>query len=150
MKKSNLQVAHRNYMSREDARELWDYDRNLGVLKWKQGKNAGRIAGAIDNNGMGRTRVRIWHKGKSYAASYLIWIIHHGYQVPDHLVIDHNSRNACDNRIDNLKLVTTRANCKNRGPRLSIEQILCELPYKYQFEDSTRPIPASYNQRCWN
>lgn len=88
------------------------YDPVTGELHWKlpdSGRDLEKRAGGVK----GRYRY-ITVRGVSYLEHRLIWIMVHG-SIPDGQEIDHINRNGCDNRLENLRLVTRRENVLNSG-----------------------------------
>lgn len=51
---------------------------------------------------------------KHYAEHRCVWVWHNG-TIPDGLVVDHINNDRTDNRIENLRLLTTRQNTSRRG-----------------------------------
>ena len=92
------------------VRELFDYSPETGDLIWKVRKGrvkAGDIAGTISSRGYVITSIN----RKRYRVHNLIWAWHRG-KWP-RLEIDHIDRNKLNNRIENLRDVTHRANMLN-------------------------------------
>lgn len=78
---------------------------------FKNQAKVGDEAGYVDSK-TGYRRVGV--DGKYYQVHQLVWLYHHGY-LPKQL--DHINRDRLDNRIENLRVVTTSVNCRNRGVR---------------------------------
>jgi len=57
---------------------------------------------------------RILIDGKRYKRSRLVWIYHNG-AIPDGMQIDHINHNRQDDRIENLRIVTSQENNRNRS-----------------------------------
>lgn len=97
----------------QTVRENWTYNHETGILTWKikpaQHVNIGDIAGCLDKStGYLRTQFR----GKDYKNHRIIWAHFHGHW-PKH-EIDHISGDKADNRIENLRDVTSRENQQNQ------------------------------------
>lgn len=109
-------------------RQLLDYNRETGELKWRErradmfkpgrwgalhcansfnAQYAGKKADAKVNNGYNRIRIL----GKVYASHRIIWKLVHG-RDPD--CIDHQNGLRTDNRIENLRDVSLSQNSRNR------------------------------------
>jgi len=73
-------------------------------------RRTNKIAGGINKRG-GYQRIHL--NGKAYPSHRLIYIYHYG-DIPDNLEIDHINRIKDDNRIENLRLVTSQENMFNR------------------------------------
>jgi hypothetical protein len=101
----------RDDLTAERLRELLDYDPQTGNLIWRQkahGRPAGEVAGCRTSRGYWRVGVdRV-----EYKAHRLVWL--HVYGEWPSKQIDHINRNACDNRIENLRDVTASENLVNR------------------------------------
>jgi hypothetical protein len=99
-------------MKRIPVKDLFDY--KDGRLFWRNPIGhrikPGDEAGSICPNG--RRYVQI--EGKKYLAHRLIYLWHHG-DCPKYL--DHINRNPLDNRIENLRPASKRANAQNRSIR---------------------------------
>lgn len=68
----------------------------------------GDVAGWKDELGYVYVRVN----GKLIPAHRMIWEMHYG-KIPEGMEIDHINHITDDNRIENLRLVTRKDNCKN-------------------------------------
>lgn len=99
-------------MDQEAIKRSLCYSPSTGVFTWavspRPGVCAGDQAGSIDRKGY----IRITFKRKGYRASRLAWFFVHN-EVPS-LVVDHINGCRTDNRIDNLRVVTTAENNLNR------------------------------------
>lgn len=104
---------------------MFIYDGNTGDLLWNKrpehhfrskamqsgwnARFAGRVAGC-KNNSTGYVSVSI--ANSPYLAHRLIWALN-GFDLPDEMEIDHKNGNKKDNRIENLRLVTSSQNSFN-------------------------------------
>ena len=90
-----------------------DYFNHVGKdLIWKRATSnsvkVGDVAVWQDEHGY----VYIRFMGKLRQAHRIIWEMHHG-PIPEGMEIDHINHVTDDNRIENLRLVTRKENCKN-------------------------------------
>lgn len=92
------------------AKDMFEY--RDGWLYWKvprsRGVKAGDRVGAITKRGYAQTAIN----GKSTSVHRLVFLLHHGY-LPKQ--IDHIDGDKANNRIENLRDVTTAQNNSNRG-----------------------------------
>jgi hypothetical protein len=100
----------------ERLREVFEVDES-GQLKWKKRPHAkcwnidiGGIAGSTKEDGYWRVTL----DGSHYYCHRIVWKMFTGVD-PGELEVDHVNKNRSDNRICNLRLVTTRQNSFNRG-----------------------------------
>lgn len=95
-------------ITQNTLKELFDYNPDTGLFTWKVAKarriKAGDVAGNLNNTGYIHIRV----DGKNYQAHRLAWLYTHG-KFPDNC-IDHINGIKDDNRISNLRDVTTQEN----------------------------------------
>lgn len=99
------------------------YDKESGILTWKKREPinshaktwntrfGGKKCGSIDGQGYIRIRFNYEGKGIHISAHRLVFFIENGY-VPDG-EIDHINMIKDDNRIQNLRVVTTSINQRN-------------------------------------
>lgn len=96
-------------------KELLKYDPSTGIFIWrvdrKGGAFAGDVAGRIRQDGYRELRV----DHGFYPAHRLAWIYMHG-AFNNALQIDHINRVKADNRIENLRLATSKQNKENISP----------------------------------
>lgn len=90
--------------------DLFYYDD--GTVRWKVSLSnrirIGEIAGTISKNGYVRVRV----SGRFHSIHRVAWILNHG-DIPEGLVVDHIDGDKKNNRIENLRVVTTKVNLFN-------------------------------------
>jgi hypothetical protein len=107
----------------DTLRRLISYDPATGILTWKHrerefftsdwqcnawnARYAGAVCGKISQ---GYVRIKIF--GQSYAGHRIAWAIHFG--VHPSLMIDHINGVRNDNRIANLRDVSSTVNARNR------------------------------------
>jgi hypothetical protein len=72
----------------------------------------GKRVGTLRNDGY----IGIFIDKKYYFEHRLIWTIFNG-EIPSGYYIDHINNDRADNRVENLRLCTTRENAYNRGPQ---------------------------------
>lgn len=101
------------------VREIFTYDPNTGVLKWREtagNRAAGTVAGRVQNHGYWRVGVA----RTNYAVHRIAWCLTYGEWPP--AILDHINCVHGDNRIANLRLATPSQNNANmrswhRDPR---------------------------------
>ena len=100
----------------EEVARLFTYDRETGVLYWKnKNRNSIRrnyVAGSIKGNNNGYRRVRI--KGQNYQEHRVIMMLCFGH-IPENAEIDHINHVRNDNRLCNLRFVTGSENSRNKS-----------------------------------
>lgn len=99
-------------LSQQIVKDLFHYDKEDGNLVWRSnGYNnrplKGKIAGRVSKSG--RRQVKI--NNKLYYNHRVVWLYHYGY-LPEGC-IDHVDRNPLNNRLENLREVSTMCNVRN-------------------------------------
>lgn len=102
-------VSTMTELTAEVARERLSYEPESGVLTWIEGRRRGHVAGCHDNYGYIVVRLL----GKNYKAHRLIWLIVHGEWPAAE--VDHANNVRDDNRLANLRLVTSSGNGQNQA-----------------------------------
>ena len=96
-------------------KEILQYDPETGLWIWLEtrGRMAkkGMRAGYTQKDNYGRIQI----DGKHYKTSRLAWLYMTGEMPDPKLQIDHIDRNKDNDRWSNLRLVTPRQNCLNKG-----------------------------------
>jgi len=107
----------------DTAKELWDYDSVEGSLTWKQRdrdkftsenrwlkhkeSKAGTICGTLTKRGY----VVVSFDGVQYYVHRLAWLLSYGEWPSEY--IDHLNRDKSDNRLENLRIVSSGENSRN-------------------------------------
>jgi hypothetical protein len=99
-------------LTHERLKELLSYDAATGVLRWRVKTNrrivVNSVAGTI--NDFGYRVIRL--DGQRYRAHRLVWFYEHGGWPKND--IDHINGKPDDNRLENLRDVTTAENIQNQ------------------------------------
>jgi hypothetical protein len=98
----------------ERIKELLSYDPSTGLFVWNVTRaykaKIGAVAGHVNQQGY----VVISIDNVAHQAHRLAWYYNYGSLSADGFEIDHINGSRCDNRIENLRLVTVRENAQNR------------------------------------
>ena len=103
-----------NKLTFERASELFTYDSNTGIIRWKDKRKdvlSKFQAGCVDSGGYIRLRVDCI----DYQAHRVAWLLANGNWPCD--FIDHINQSKTDNRICNLRDVTHKLNSENVGQK---------------------------------
>lgn len=99
-------------LTQEDVRFLFNYDPDTGIITWKNTEcksvRIGDVVGAKHKYGY----LLVYAYGKNYPAHRIIWLYVHG-NFPEK-EIDHINHIRDDNRICNLRSVTSSENSRNQ------------------------------------
>ena len=102
----------------EEAKELFTYDRETGIIKWRRRTNprqcGDRVAGGARPSKGGYTYIDF--KGKTYRAHRVAMLLSYGF-YGEGLEIDHINHIRDDNRLVNLRFVTRLDNHRNQSRR---------------------------------
>ncbi|WAX10819.1 hypothetical protein BV739P1_00020 [Phocaeicola phage BV739P1] len=101
----------------QEAKELFIYDRETGVIKWRKrtrGQRGNLVAGYTRSSDDGYIQIRF--KGKNYYAHRIAMLLAYGF-YSDELEIDHINHVRKDNRLVNLRFVTKSGNQRNQSRR---------------------------------
>ena len=100
----------------EKAKELFTYDRETGIIKWRKRFNpkqrADLVAGCTRFNDDGYTQIGI--NGKLYPAHRIAMLLAYGF-YGDGLEVDHINHIRDDNRLANIRFVTKSGNRRNQS-----------------------------------
>lgn len=99
----------------DEARELFDYDAERGLLIWKKlrPRSRGRLGEPVGTVYKGRRVTRI--AGRSYPVARLVWLWHKGEFPPG--LLDHRDGDTLNDRIGNLRPSTRKQNAENMDYR---------------------------------
>lgn len=103
-----IKFNDKKYEFRTDGRIF----RQLSNGNWKETGKA--------DDGNGYLRVQIARK--NHRVHRIIWTVFNG-PIPDGLEIDHINRDKTDNRLDNLRLVTSAQNNHNRKDNVMVDEL---------------------------
>ena len=108
-KHEQISSAPSNALTADRLRELLNYDPETGVFTWRVGRKkcrVGAIAGCLSNG-----YIAVMLEGRYYRCHRLAWL--HFYGVWPSREIDHANRVRSDNRIANLREVSSSQNKQN-------------------------------------
>ena len=98
----------------EKAKELFVYDRETGIIKWRKrtcrGQRKNLVAGGTKSSDNGYAQIGI--NGKRYYAHRIAMLLSYGF-YGDGLEVDHINHVREDNRLVNLRFVTKLDNGRN-------------------------------------
>lgn len=92
----------------EEMRRRLSYDKDTGAVIWVVGRKAGQQI--FNKSCQGYLRLKI--AGKNYYLHRVCWFLHHGEWPTEW--IDHINGNKSDNRLENLRVVSSSQNSANR------------------------------------
>lgn len=126
----SLNIARPMDLTREELVKILEYEPDTGLLRWRvraeemferkgfaaswNRRFAGRIAGNPFEKPTGHSYVQIGIGYRRFLAHRVIWLLVHG-SIDDGMVIDHVNGVGTDNRLENLRLVSSGDNSKNRS-----------------------------------
>lgn len=108
-KHEQISSAPSNALTADRLRELLNYDPETGVFTWRVSRKkcrVGAIAGCLSNG-----YIAVMLEGRYYRCHRLAWL--HFYGVWPSREIDHANRVRSDNRIANLREVSSSQNKQN-------------------------------------
>ena len=100
-------------MNYEKAHELLRYDPDTGILYWRIRVSRGTKAGSMAGGSNGKYAA-LRFKGRLYLSHRVIWLMVSG-EWPEQ--IDHIDGNPGNNRLDNLRNVSSQENMQNKRLR---------------------------------
>jgi hypothetical protein len=109
-------VNKEKLLTYELACALFRYEKETGFLFWKKQYKCRKLHKRIGNvQPSGHLLLCMGFNGKKYNffVHRVVWLMHHG--VWPHPFIDHINCKPDDNRIENLRIATTKQNSNNRG-----------------------------------
>ena|SRR5215471_8021300 len=98
----------RSWLAWKPVREQLDYDPETGIFRYRK---TGLKAGWLDKGGWRTIRL----EEGLYGAGPLAWVWMTGDWPPLGMEVDHIDRDRDGNQWKNLRLLTHRDNCKNKG-----------------------------------
>ena len=100
-------------------KERLSYNPNDGTLTWRDGIRKGKSAGGYVKGNDNYLQLCLTYKGTTttYQGHRIIWGLHYGEFPDEDKVIDHIDHDGSNNKIENLRVVSTRDNSKNKRPR---------------------------------
>jgi len=109
-------MSDKSFITAEYVRSIFYYDKQLGVLIWKERYDVPkewntRYANKIAGTNSKSNRWQILINNKKYIRYHLIWVYHHGYWSIK--AIDHIDGNSMNDKIENLREATDSQNAGN-------------------------------------
>lgn len=118
-------------LTADEARKLFHYDPETGVITRKTGRRAGHVTGKPTPSRGNYCFIK--HGKTTISAHRLAWLLHTG-EWPPHQ-IDHINNNPADNRLCNLRPATVSENLRNR-PRFRNNKLgvkgVCKVGNRYR------------------
>lgn len=98
----------RNPIDIEELKRRFTYNPVTGQIFSKRAK---RIVGAIISGK--KSYLCVWVQNKRIVCHHVAWALHYGYVVEAPAQIDHINGNRSDNRLVNLRMVTSQTQMRN-------------------------------------
>lgn len=98
-------------------------------LRWVTSTRAGWSGRSIALHSNNEGYALVYSERMSFSAHRLIWQLFFG-PIPDGMEIDHINGTKTDNRIENLRLLSTADNQQNRGPQKNSKSGIKGLFYR--------------------
>lgn len=92
----------------DNVREVFDYNEETGQLIWKVDSNKNNLKGSVAGNCPPTQRYSRLCYGTGHSVHIVIWLWHHREWPTD--TIDHKDGNKLNNRIGNLRVMTSQDN----------------------------------------
>lgn len=115
MSEHDCTTAQANEPTAEKLRSILNYDQETGIFTWKVSTSRRVKVGAVAGCSNGDGYLLIQLQSRKYQAHRLAWLHTYGAWPTDQ--IDHINRIRTDNRISNLRDVSTKQNQQNAGKR---------------------------------
>ena len=133
-------------MSSDELKQILSYDKNTGHFSWLIKKNGMKdTVGTVNSDGY----ICIGINGKIYKSHRLAWL--YTYGVLPKGVIDHINGDKSDNRISNLRDVSSKINSQNMR-RSKSNNSVSTIPGVYQEKRSLRyrvKLNINGKQKCF-
>lgn len=103
-------------ITHSEAADRFSYDSDTGLISMKisiGSRKTGDVVGSLHHS----KRLTVSIGRKQYQLARLAWLLHYG-SYPEGLV-DHINHDATDNRIENLREVTSKENSRNQSARIN-------------------------------
>jgi len=94
------------------VQELLKYQENDGVLIWRVARPRVQVGATAGHVCKSTGYIQVGIEGSLYQAHRLVWLLCTG-EDPGEFQLDHINCDKCDNRIENLRLVTNQQNNMN-------------------------------------
>ena len=104
-----FELASHLFRYREDGRLIWKHP--------KQRSKTGKVAGGQRKDGRWQVMIRLDGKSYLFLSYRIVWLLHN--QAWPSSTIDHINTDQTDDRIENLRGVSTKGNNENRMKPLS-------------------------------
>jgi hypothetical protein len=132
-------------ITQEYLKSLLNYDAETGIFTWLDSRNGKRKIGSVAGGDKGEGYLKIKIDGSNYFSHRLAWLYITG-NFPDG-EIDHKNNIRCDNRFNNLRVVTRMQNMKNystpitnRSGKKGVSWCKASNKWKAQIQNSGKKV----------